>query len=38
MSILEIVPRTAANKKRIARLESRWKVRLCSRHGGYNRN
>lgn len=38
LSILEVVPRGAMNKARLDELESRWKVRLCSRVTGYNRN
>ena len=38
LSILEVVPRGAMNKKRLDELESRWKTRLCSRATGFNRN
>ena len=38
VSILDVVPRGPMQKKLVDRLESRWKVRLCSRVAGYNRN
>lgn len=38
LSILDVVPRGAAAKTVLDRMEARWKRRLCSRQAGYNRN